>query len=124
MKKASLYLALSASIGLVNVALADDMSDHIFSETISGEIQTLSDTEMETTQGEWGPYGALGGGILGGIGYAGGAIGSGSWDWYNFGQSVAMGGLGGFAGGPASWYYRSRAIFGGGVGFGVGSSFF
>lgn len=121
MKKVSLYVALFAALGFSTMASADKMADHIFSETISGEIQALSNEEMQATKGEWGFPSAVGGGILSGIGYGGSAIGSGSWSWPVFAGTVAGGAVSGFVGGPASWYYRSRATFGLGVGMGIGS---
>lgn len=123
MKKSIVFVALVPSL-ISSFAIADNIKSQVFSDTLDQEIQVLSSEEMLSTEGQWGPYGALGGGALSGIGYAGGAITTGTWNWYNFAGAVAGGAAGGFVGGPASWYYRSRAAFGTGAAFGVGSSFF
>lgn len=85
----------------------------------SMELAVLSQEEMKSTEGALGPWGALGGGIVGGIGNVGYQLGSGnSWNWGSFGYSVAGGALTGFSGGAASWYVVPRVAFYGGFGAG------
>lgn len=83
------------------------------------QLVALSQQEMRETEGAFGPWGALGGGIVGGIGNAGYQLGAGrGWSWGSFGYAVGGGALTGFTGGAASWYVVPRVAFFGGFGAG------
>jgi len=83
------------------------------------QLAALSSVEMKETEGALGPWGAVGGGIIGGIGNAGYQLGAGrGWSWGSFGYSVGAGALTGFTGGAAAWYVVPRVSFFGGFGAG------
>jgi hypothetical protein len=83
------------------------------------QLVALSGQEMKDTEGAFGLWGALGGGIVGGIGNIGYQLGAGrGWSWGSFGYSVGGGALTGFTGGAASWYVVPRVAFFGGFGAG------
>lgn len=83
------------------------------------QLAALSQQEMKETEGAFGPWGAVGGGIVGGIGNVGYQLGAGrGWSWGSFGYAVGGGALTGFTGGAASWYVVPRVAFFGGFGAG------
>jgi len=97
MKKTSLLFV--CAILASNVAVADDIENQVFSKIIPGEIEELSDQEMESTKGEWGVPGAIAGAAIGTWGYAGFLATGGEFSYGSAFQSIVGGGiLGGFAG--------------------------
>jgi len=79
------------------------------------QLAALSQSEMKETEGALGPWGAVGGAFVGGIGNAGYQIGAGrGWSWGSFGYAVGGGALTGFTGGAAAWYVVPRVAFYGG----------
>jgi hypothetical protein len=76
----------------------------------------LNDAEILDINGGFGLPGAVGGGIIGGIGNIGYQIGSGNgWNWGSFAYAVGGGMLTGFTGGAAAWYVVPRVAFYGGL---------
>jgi outer membrane lipoprotein SlyB len=127
MKKQVMILAslLAASHG---VAFAHN-TDHAAVQFSSAEAQQLfeqdaqplqvaelSHMEMKKTEGAFGPWGAAGGALVGGIGNVGYQLGAGrGWSWGSFGYAVGSGALTGFSGGAAAWYVVPRVAFFGGI---------
>jgi hypothetical protein len=124
MKKVIIATLLSGAISVPAFAAnGNDLADAnlIFNmdNSQSMELAVLSSEEMKNTEGALGPWGAVGGGIIGGIGNIGYQLGSGnSWNWGSFGYAVGGGALTGFTGGAASWYVVPRVAFFGGFGAG------
>ena len=124
MKKAIIANLLSGAISAPAFAAnGNDLADAnlIFNmdNSQSMELAMLSSEEMKSTEGAFGPWGAVGGGIIGGIGNIGYQLGSSnSWSWGSFGHAVGGGALTGFTGGAASWYVVPRVAFFGGFGAG------
>lgn len=83
------------------------------------QLAALSQQEMKETEGAFGPWGAAGGALVGGIGNIGYQLGAGrGWSWGSFGYAVGSGALTGFSGGAAAWYVVPRVAFFGGFGAG------
>ncbi len=67
------------------------------------DATSMTDSELEKIQGEWGVYGAVAGGFAGAIGYTSYAYGSRSaWSWRGFTTATSIGAATGFIGGPLS----------------------
>jgi len=78
------------------------------------QLAALSEQEMQTTEGAWGPWGAVAGGISGLGGYAIGTVISGSeWSWTRAATSTANGAIAGGYAGPAGviWGFNANLAF-------------
>jgi hypothetical protein len=113
---ASVFATESVVPTSLNHASQSDVLSLFEADSRPLQLAVLSPQEMKETEGAFGPWGAVGGGIIGGIGNIGYQLGaSNGWNWGSFGYAVGSGALTGFTGGAAAWYVVPRVAFFGGV---------
>lgn len=82
-------------------------------------MKELSESQIQSIKGGFGPAGAGFGAFVGGAGYLGSAVTSGSFSWGGFGAEVGTGALSGAFGGPVASavarFALPRISFGGGA---------
>jgi hypothetical protein len=100
--KKLLSLATAGIIGTATICstaqagqLTTADKEFLFNNPSVAKAETLSPEEMKNTEGAWGWWGAIMGGLAGGAGYIGTALGSGTWDWGWFASSVIGGAIAG-----------------------------
>ena len=118
-------MAQPAMAGVLDDDMAFAFGNSPTASSDLGEMALLSDQEMVATEGEFGPWGAVGGAGIGAWNYFGSSLGSGSFSATGLAYHVASGAAIGAVTGPIGltrYYYGSRVSGAVGFGSGYGSS--
>jgi len=107
----------SNPLPVANAFTAQDMASLFEQETQPLQLAALSEQEMKSTEGAWGPWGAAIGAVSGLAGYTTNTMISGEpWSWGHAAQSTAGGALYGAYAGPVAlaWAFNN-AVAGGAI---------